>query len=122
MIKAKRDELRKTILIEETKGFSGFPVRIEVLEFLLNRTDKCDELEAKCMVYEEALTMIKNPIECPACSIDDAPENVPCYCFEDFNNPRVLAKEAIEKANACLDCTVDYECYQCYSIRVGEEK
>jgi len=37
-------------------------------------------------------------IPCPSCSMDDPPDGVPCYCFEDFGATARIELRAAKKA------------------------
>lgn len=68
--------------------------RIGVITHLETKLKKAEELIAK---LEESLKLIINPIECPACSMDDPAQYVPCYCFEQWNTPEYRAQQALEE-------------------------
>lgn len=50
--------------------------------------------QAEVAQLVEALEEIANPIDCPACSMENPPENVPCYCY-DFKPSCLVASEAL---------------------------
>jgi hypothetical protein len=53
------------------------------------------DLERKLEVAVRHFNYILNPIDCPYCSMDEPCDGVPCYCGDDLNNPREIAKDAL---------------------------
>jgi hypothetical protein len=72
------------------------PLNIDELNERLDR-----ELIAARKVVEAADRMrTYGKIQCPACSIDDAPDGVPCYCFDYIEATGDLDKALAEYRQA----------------------
>jgi len=50
-----------------------------------------------------ALKSILKPVTCPACSMEEPAEGVPCYCFEEWNTYEYKARKALEELGEVVD-------------------
>ncbi len=73
-----------------------------VTELMLEQAEtKLTKEQAKNAKLVEALKNIVHPIPCPACTYSGClREDLPCYCFEDFNDPRCIARAALKENQA----------------------